>query len=1212
MLQIKDIRKQYVTGELVQTALDGVSLNLREQELVAILGPSGSGKSTLLNVIGGLDRYDSGDLIIDGISTKKYNDRDWDSYRNHTIGFIFQSYNLIPHQTVLANVELALTISGIPAAERKRRAIKALEEVGLGNQIHKKPNQMSGGQMQRVAIARALVNNPKILLADEPTGALDSETSIQVMELLKEVAKDRLVVMVTHNPDLAYQYATRIVKVKDGRIIDDSNPYPVDETGMEPPRHRNLGKASMGFRSALMLSFNNLRTKKGRTLLTAFAGSIGIIGIALILSLSAGFQNYIDQIQEDTLASYPLTIQSESADMSGAFASMMMMGMGGKEGEPGTVSEVPMLAKMFTHVGNNDLASFKAHLEANEETIGHSYSAVQYGYGIKPRIYANNFGTLQQVNPATLFKEITGNDTLSALMDYDAFQELLEDQSLLDAQYQVLQGHWPRAYNELVFILPSATRLPDQIAYTLGMLPMDNLSDMAQQLRDGEDVVLPDSHEKWTYDDIMGMTFQLVSNPDLYRYNPEYKIWEDMSGDEAFLENAVAQGETLKVVGIVCPKEGSSATSLMPGIGFDRSLTEHLVEVAAQSEIVQQQLADREVDVFSGKRFDDPDSDAGLNFQDMISVDTKAITSAFGMDISPEDFEALIQQALNEIAGAMNVDTSPAKRDFLTTLTNFSRRMLNDYHTAHADENGVARVSLADVEPMVTGFLNTKYAQDQMWDLARAYSVPQDTFYQVYQPLLAGMVTAHIAHSIATDILPPSHGSAPMTAPTTETEVPEPTVSETTVPEPTVSETTVPEPTVSETTVPEPTVSETTVPPSTLETESETPLPSETQPEGTQPGETQPGETQPGETQPGETQPGETQPGETQPGETQPGETQPDVTQPVDPSAPTGPEESLPDETVPTVPEIPTPGDLYADFTAQDIDGMVLAFTSDPIVSETAEIVSAKMMEATVMQSIIQRLSGMDTQVARLIQRSMRVDGGKIAGAFHFNMNEEELQRIFTAMSSRMQERTVGSNLRSLDYAEFDKPVYMAVYMSDFAGKEEFIDFLDTYNEDMESSGQENKVIQYTDMTGTMMASMKTIINAVSYVLIAFVGVSLVVSSIMIGIITYISVMERTKEIGILRAMGASKHNISQVFNAETFIIGLCSGALGIGVTLALLIPGNQIIHHLVGNSSITAALPVVGAIVLILLSMGLTLLGGLIPSKQAAKKDPVIALRSE
>ena len=510
MLQIKDIHKKYVTGELVQTALDGVSLNLRNQEFVAILGPSGSGKTTLLNVIGGLDRYDSGDLVINGISTKKYSDRDWDSYRNHTIGFVFQSYNLIPHQTVLANVELALTISGISRSERRKRAKKALEDVGLGNQLHKKPNQMSGGQMQRVAIARALVNDPDILLADEPTGALDSETSVQVMDLLKAVARDRLVVMVTHNPELAQEYASRIVRVKDGRIIDDTNPYPVDETVLDEPAHKNMGRSSMSFLTALSLSFNNLRTKLTRTLLTSFAGSIGIIGIALIMALSTGFQKYIDKIQEDTLSNYPLTLQAETADMGAAMAAFGASLAETAQLPEGIVGEQPMISNMFSQIGRNDLGSFKVHLEEHYDTIGHAIQTIKYSYGVRPLIFSPNTDDILQVNPSTLFGKVTGNMAMSAYMDTNVFYEMTDNYDMLSTQYQVVRGRWPEGYREMVLVLNDPSAMADYMVYALGLKDARELEDMIAKVMQGQEAVLDTEPLQWTYEELMQLKFRLV------------------------------------------------------------------------------------------------------------------------------------------------------------------------------------------------------------------------------------------------------------------------------------------------------------------------------------------------------------------------------------------------------------------------------------------------------------------------------------------------------------------------------------------------------------------------------------------------------------------------------------------------------------------------------------------------------------------------------
>ena len=577
MLQVKDIRKEYRTGTLVQKALDGVSLNLRDNEFVAILGPSGSGKTTLLNIIGGLDRYDSGDLIINGISTKKYKDRDWDSYRNHTIGFVFQSYNLIPHQTILANVELALTISGIGKAERRQRAREALTQVGLGEQVHKKPNQLSGGQMQRVAIARALVNDPDILLADEPTGALDSETSVQVMDLLKEVAKDRLVVMVTHNPELAYEYATRIVNLKDGQIRSDSDPYIVNEEELMDPEHKNMGKSSMSFITALSLSFNNLKTKKARTLLTAFAGSIGIIGIALILSLSTGVNDYIQQIEEETLSEYPLQIQSTGFDFSSALETG---GIPDSEDQTGDIYVVEMVTDMFSTLDTNDLESLKSYLDSGESGIEKYTNAVEYSYNTEPQIYKENGDEIRQVNPDHSFDSLgfgssSGSGIMSSMMSTDVFYEMPENEQLYEGQYDVKAGRWPENYNECVLVLTSGGGMSDFMLYTLGLRDPLELDDMVEQFANEENITVPEDIGTYTYDDIIGTTFKLVNSADYYQYDSQYEVWTDKTGDEDYMKELVANGEDLTIVGVVQPAEDANASALSPGICYPASLTKH-------------------------------------------------------------------------------------------------------------------------------------------------------------------------------------------------------------------------------------------------------------------------------------------------------------------------------------------------------------------------------------------------------------------------------------------------------------------------------------------------------------------------------------------------------------------------------------------------------------------------------------------------------------
>ncbi len=1123
MLQIKNIRKKYVTGELVQTALDGVDLTLRDHEFVAILGPSGSGKTTLLNVIGGLDRYDSGNLIINGISTEKYSDRDWDSYRNHTIGFVFQSYNLIPHQTVLSNVELALTISGISRSERKKRAIKALEDVGLGDQLHKKPNQMSGGQMQRVAIARALVNNPDILLADEPTGALDSETSVQVMELLKEVAKDRLVVMVTHNPELAEEYANRIVRVRDGKIISDSNPFSAENLSKDPPKHKNMGRSRMSYFTALSLSFNNLRTKIARTVLTSFAGSIGIIGIALILSLSTGFQKYIDQIQADTLSNYPLTIQSETADMSTGLMVLGSMLGDNKDVAPGTVLEQQLITQMFAQVGSNDLGALKRYLEDNIDQIGDAITSIKYSYTAKPLIYAQDTTKkITQVNPGNLFSKITGSEMMSAYMDTDVFKEMLDNPAMLNAQYDVIQGRWPSQYDEMILVLNSPSQISDYVAYTLGLKDMDTLEKMIQLVLSGQTADDPGDPMEWTYDQLLALRFRLVPASDKYRYNEEYGVWEDMSGDIAYMRSIIDNAPELKIVGIVCPKDGVTASILSHGVYYTADLTRYVIEQANRAQIVVEQLENMEVDVFTGKRFDE-DAEEELNFEDMISIDTELLSSAFGVDISESAMLNMLEQYIAQMGGLVEADRASAQEAFLQVYQQLAQQMLQQYVAEHADpETGVAQLRLADAQAVVDQYLAGEDAQKLLTSLTGKYSVTKERLQRIYSPLLVTMLTGHIVSQLPEEDTPST---------------PEGTLPEMTLPEFTLPEITLPDITL----------------PTMPGTDAEANTPDQPDTEATTP--------------------------------------------------------SLED----ILAQLPSdPQEISGSFMQEDIEGIVQEYASNPVVVGVGAVMSISMTEEITQNRLQSLLASFGERVMHYIGSSMTINQEIIASAFQFKFDQEELMRLMQAFSGTNKERTAQNNLTSLGYAQLDNPSSMAVYLRDFASKERFMDFLDAYNLQMEENNQEDLVIRYTDVTGIMMSSVRTIIDSVSYVLIAFVAVSLVVSSIMIGIITYISVMERTKEIGVLRAIGASKRNISQVFNAETFIIGLCSGAMGVGLTLLLILPINELIHSLTNNPDISAQLPVTGAVILVVLSVLLTLIGGLIPSKQAAKKDPVIALRSE
>lgn len=867
MLQLKNITKNYLSGDNEVQALKGIDIEFRENEFVSILGQSGCGKTTLLNIIGGLDRYTSGDLIINGKSTKEFKDKDWDTYRNHSVGFVFQSYNLIPHQTVLANVELALTISGVGKAERKKKAIEALQKVGLGDQLNKKPNQMSGGQMQRVAIARALVNDPDILLADEPTGALDSKTSVQVMEILKEISKDRLIIMVTHNPELAKKYSSRIVKLLDGKIIDDSNPYKSSEEDVKKARNKKdkFGKASMKFTTAVRLSLNNLMTKKGRTFLTSFAGSIGIIGIALILSLSHGMQSYINRVEEDTLSSYPLTIQEASIDVTSMLEAMM--GNGEKEEHnDNKIYSRPIvnniLETVSTKLQTNNLEEFKKYLESGDTNIKDYINAIQYEYNLNLNIYKQNEDkTYQQVNPSKVFDELgfgemmESRQSTSSMMSgsmtmtqTDVWNEMLDNQNLLQSQYDVLAGKWPTKYNEVVLIVDENNEVSDYTLYSLGIKDIKELNESMEKIKNKEKVEAGES-ESYSYDDLLNYKFKILLNTDYYKESGN--AWQDMSNDDEYMKNVVDNAEEITIVGIIKPNEENVSSSGAGMIGYTKELKEYVINKINETEIVKEQKENPNINVFTGIEF-------------------------------PEN-------------------------------------------------------------------QNSSFDYSQLTDEQRMY--------------IATLSEAELA----------------------------------------------------------------------------------------------------------------------------------------------------------------------------------------------------------------------------------------------------ELMKNYAENSTA----TYDSNLSTLGVVDLNKPSTINIYPKDFESKDMITTRISEYNDKQTNDGKEENVITYTDIVGVMMSSVSTIINVISYVLIAFVGISLVVSSIMIGIITYISVLERTKEIGILRSIGASKKDVSRVFNAETLIIGLVAGLIGIVVTLLLNIPINMIIKSIVGISNISK-LPTAGAIILVVISVGLTMIAGLIPARFAAKRDPVEALRTE
>ena len=981
VLTLRNITKDYTAGDSAVHALKGVSIDFRESEFVAVLGPSGCGKTTLLNIIGGLDQYTSGDLVINGRSTRDYGDKDWDTYRNHSIGFVFQSYNLIPHQSVLANVELALTISGISREERRERAIKVLERVGLGDQIYKKPNQMSGGQMQRVAIARALMNDPDILLADEPTGALDSETSVQVMDLLKEVAQDRLVIMVTHNPELAERYATRTVRLLDGEIIGDSDPY----DGSKAAQRSNEGKKrpSMSFLTALSLSLNNLMTKKGRTILTAFAGSIGIIGIALILSLSNGIQTYIDQVQEDTLSTYPLTIESEAADLSSMIEAMTGAAGDGEAHELDAVYSNVILYDLMDNLMSmdtetNDLKSFKEFLDADGGGIGEFTSAIQYEYDPNFNIYTKDSdGNIVESDVVTLLNELMASmyggdfssyfDTMGDFYSsFESWQEMLPgengeliNQTLLD-QYDVIYGSWPQDYDEVVLIVNQNNEVSDLVLYTLGLRTEEELTSSLEAYMNGETV---DAEvESWSYEELCGMTFKLVGWYDHYVYDSATGTYTDVSGTEAGLDYLYENSDVgipLKISGIVRQNEDAVAGMMSGAIGYTSGLIDRVIEQAEGSDVISAQMADPDTDVILGLPF------------------------ATGEEVEPTGDE-LRAEVDEYIAG---LDTAGQAELY----TEISSTPSDDYLDA-AVEQALSELTREDIE----GMMLDGYAEEMGVD-----------------------------------------------------------------------------------------------------------------------------------------------------------------------------------------------ADSLRDYVAQMDDETLMSYVEDM----AREAVAQQYAEAAQ-----QQLSALSQQ--------------QLAAALAINgLSDWQYEYVYeNLMPARCSESTYEQNLQALGYIDIASPDSINLYASTFADKDEIARIIDEYN----ASADEEQQISYTDYVALLMSSVSTIINAISYVLIAFVAISLVVSSIMIGIITYISVLERTKEIGILRAIGASKRDVANVFNAETLIEGLASGALGIAVTLLLIIPINAIVQHLTGIASLRAILPTSGAVALILISMLLTYIAGLIPSRFAARRNPVEALRTE
>lgn len=1083
MLELRNIKKVYKSGDEKVEALKGIDLKFRESEFVSILGQSGCGKTTLLNIIGGLDRYTSGDLIINGKSTKKFKDRDWDAYRNYKIGFVFQSYNLIGHQTILSNVELALTIGGISKKERKERAIKALEEVGLKEHIHKKPNQLSGGQMQRVAIARALVNNPDIILADEPTGALDTKTSVQVMEILKRISKDKLIIMVTHNPELAEKYSSRIIRILDGLITEDSNPIQNDDV-FEKIEKKSIGRTSMKFWTAFRLSLNNLLTKKGRTLLVSFAGSIGIIGIALVQSVSNGFQAYVDSIQEETLTSYPLSIMEESSDIAGAVLAMRPENKGDSNKNNGNIREEQYITKVLDSLSTNDLKSFKKHLENNYKKVENDISSIKYGYSVEPNIYGiDTTNKIAKLSPNNLFASSLGSSFGSGMMSSytSVYSQMIDDKETIKNSYDILAGHLPEKYDEMMIVLSDRNSISDLLVYSLGLRNTKELKDIVSKLMKGEKVDIRNDALNFTYEDLMNKELKLILPTDLYRYNEEYNVYEDMTENEDYMKELYDNALNLKIVGIVTEKEGVTSAALNPGVSYTSDLVDYIMNKSANTEIVKKQLENQEVDIFSNSKFDEKKNGLGLDFKDLISIDTNKLQSAFNIKIDQNQLQNQTQGYMAEISNAISTDINPAREAFMSNLNTLANGVLSSID----DE-----ITSDDIENNVNNYLSGYEPSKIVSSLEENYVIPKETFRTAYSGLLKGLLQVYVSSLDAAKAL--------MTQNNTQMQTP---------------------------------------------------------PEGMQNSISQiPGQTQNNN----------------------------------------------------TIPQIP--GGIQNIDIKQTILPKYLESTA---IQETGNTMAKAMTEAVMKKTILTEVGELTGNLTNSFASAFNVDQSKIADSFKMKMTEEEITRLITAMLSDT-DSNAKTNLISLGYQNKEEPTYISFYFKSFDGKERFKDFINSYNENVKQNGEDDKEIKYTDTTGILMGSVKTIVNAVTYVLIAFISISLVVSSIMIGIITYISVYERTKEIGILRAIGASKRNISSIFNAETFIIGLLSGLIGIGFTYSVIPPINAVLHHFTGNIPLNATFYFSNAVILVVLSVILTLIGGLIPAKAASKKDPVIALRTE
>ena len=1167
---------------------------------------------------------------------------------------MFQSYNLIPHQTVLANVELALTISGVSKSERRRRAKEALEKVGLGAQIHKKPSQMSGGQMQRVAIARALVNDPEILLADEPTGALDSDTSVQVMDLLQGVAKERLVVMVTHNPELAQLYATRIVTVKDGRILSDTDPFVIDSESMAPPVHKNMGKSSMSFFTALSLSFQNLKTKKARTLLTSFAGSIGIIGIALILSISNGVDKYITNMEEETLSEYPLQIQSTGVDLTSMMMGAATAQSGKKDGEVGVAQ---MVTNMFSKMNSNDLESLKVYLDSNESSISQYANSVEYTYSVSPQIFLENEKNIRQVNPDKSFSAMglgsgSSNSIMSSTMSTDVFHEMPEDADLYKDQYDVKAGRWPENYKECVLVLTSQGDISDFLQYTLGLRDGKELDDMVQKFIAEEAVETPENEGPYTYDEILGKKFKLVNSTDYYEYDEEYKVWKDKSDNSSYMKKLVKNGEDLTIVGIVQPVEGATASMLTAGICYTPELTKHVIEKAASSEIVKQQLADEKINVFTGEEFGKEDNEnSKFDMESLFSINADALQEAFQVDLSGFNMDLSSLSGLSSglnvempdmpdmsaLAGNINLDESsmpdlskliklddldldlshmidpeeilknlPAdqvpdmsqalksvKFDFTEEkVTALLKEVLTGYQESIKDkpEADMDKMQAALKQYLTSKEMNERLCKD-LQELVKN-NVNVDMSSEKLIAVAVGLMNQYQEYAKANGITQTDVAS--ILAFLSQGEIQQQIKEEA---ENLVKNSV----TVNITTkqIRDLLMQDVVAAYPEYARNNSLPDPANLGTYFLEYMQTEDGQNRLMNGLMTLVDTSEVQTQFSQAMETYMKSMMTSFTDAIAKGI-----ESKFTEIMEQVEKQLTKGIQTA------MEQMIGNISSGMQEAMQSVMTSVSSSLTSAMSQAMSGLGGLGSGMGNM-EDALSINPEAFAKAIQMNMNEDDLSELMMSLLSS-ENSSYDGNLKKLGYADLNVPGGINIYPKDFESKSEIVGILDQYNADMEAAGEDEKVITYTDLVGTLMSSVTNIVNIISYVLVAFVAISLVVSSIMIGVITYISVLERKKEIGILRAIGASRHNVSQVFNAETFIIGFCAGAMGIGITLLLLIPANSIIRSLADGVNVKAALPPVAAVVLIGLSVVLTLLGGLIPSRKAAKSDPVTALRTD